>query len=247
MLRKLIFIIMLLPILVSGQSFYKEQMRYSRFRDAVETKSETLISELKALLISTDNMNVYIEALKYDKVLNVYVKSDTAKKYKFFRAYPFCYASGTLGPKRKQGDLQVPEGIYYIDRYNPYSAFHLSLGINYPNASDRILGNKSNLGGDIFLHGNCVSLGCIAITDEKIKELYLLNVWAKNSGQNRVPVHIYPISMTNENYNSLAGLDIFEQNKLLWQNLKNIYNAFHNSLEIPNTTINQKGEYVISD
>lgn len=106
--------------------------------------------------------------------------------FRLIKDYQICSLSGELGPKRQQGDLQVPEGFYWIDRFNPASNFYLSLGINYPNQFDRILGKSGELGGDIFIHGGCVTIGCIPITDDKIKELYLIAVEAKSNGQDGV-------------------------------------------------------------
>jgi murein L,D-transpeptidase YafK len=106
-------------------------------------------------------------------------KNTSDQEFLHIKTYTVCATSGLIGPKRMQGDLQIPEGFYYIDRFNPYSNFYLSLGINYPNTSDRILGDKNNLGGDIFIHGDCVTIGCLPITDSEIKELYIFCVEAK--------------------------------------------------------------------
>src|SRR5690606_11025729 len=100
------------------------------------------------------------------------------EKFTLVKTYPVCSSSGLPGPKRKKGDRQTPEGFYHIDRFNPQSAFHLSLGINYPNSSDKILGH-SDPGGDIFIHGSCVTIGCVPLTDDLIKEVYVLAVEAK--------------------------------------------------------------------
>jgi len=93
------------------------------------------------------------------------------------RTWPVLAASGTLGPKLQQGDGQVPEGIYRIDRLNPNSAYHLSLGLDYPNAQDLARARRdgrTRLGGDIFIHGRDVSIGCLAIGDDAIDELFWL-------------------------------------------------------------------------
>ena len=82
--------------------------------------------------------------------------------------------SGTTGPKRLQGDFQVPEGFYHINEFNPNSNYHLSMGLNYPNSSDRILSDSLRPGGEIYIHGSCVSVGCIPLNDDEIEELYLI-------------------------------------------------------------------------
>src|SRR5690606_40100008 len=127
-----------------------------------------------------------------EKIIEVWVKGHNTTTYQLLCRYDCCTTSGTLGPKRREGDLQIPEGVYHINHFNPQSNFHLSLGINYPNASDKILSDPSKPGGAIYIHGNCVTIGCIPITDDKIKELYIMAVEAKNSGQQKIPVYIFP-------------------------------------------------------
>ncbi len=94
---------------------------------------------------------------------------------KFVKSYPVLAASGTPGPKLREGDLQVPEGVYRVTELNPNSRFYLSMRLDYPNAHDLSRGREDGrrkLGGDIYIHGNSVSIGCLAIGDENIKELF---------------------------------------------------------------------------
>jgi murein L,D-transpeptidase YafK len=162
------------------------------------------------------------------------------------RIYDFCSTSGTLGPKRREGDLQIPEGIYYINHFNPLSNFHLSLGINYPNASDKILSNKQHPGGAIYIHGNCVTIGCIPITDDKIKELYILAVDARNNGQTKIPVHIFPSALNTPGWNSLQQEFKQEPQRLkFWENLKPIYQDFEAHKVMKTVKVNSKGEYFL--
>jgi murein L,D-transpeptidase YafK len=114
--------------------------------------------------------------LKEEKVLQVYAKSGT-NGFKFIRAYPIQAASGVAGPKLRQGDKQVPEGIYAIDLLNPNSSYHLSMQVSYPNAFDREQAAKegrTNLGGEIMIHGKALSVGCLAMGDEAAEELFVL-------------------------------------------------------------------------
>ena len=92
----------------------------------------------------------------------------------------------------------MPEGFYDLDWFNPQSNFFLSLHISYPNASDRILGSPKNPGGDIFLHGNCLSIGCIPITDDGIKEVYWLAVLVHNQSEQLLPIEIFPARLTDD-------------------------------------------------
>jgi len=113
--------------------------------------------------------------LKHEKALEVWVERPGG--WLRFRSYPVLAASGGPGPKRREGDFQVPEGLYRITAFNPNSRYHLSVRVDYPNADDRAAAHaegRSLLGGDIFIHGRAVSIGCLAIGDDAIEELYVL-------------------------------------------------------------------------
>lgn len=176
--------------------FLSDQKRYKRVRTAIDEKSELLKSQLQKKDLELDNFHLLMVAYKASDEFELYVKENTSETYEHLKTYEICSKSGKLGPKRKQGDLQVPEGFYHIDRFNPYSNFYLSLGINYPNASDRIVSKASNLGGDIFIHGECVTIGCLPMTTDKIKEIYMYAVHARNNGQSQIPVYIFPYRMS---------------------------------------------------
>ncbi|HET9532720.1 MAG TPA: L,D-transpeptidase family protein, partial [Blastocatellia bacterium] len=142
-------------------------------------------------------------------------------RFQMVKQYAFCASSGGLGPKRRQGDGQIPEGFYHIDRFNPVSNFHLSLGINYPNRSDRILGGAGRMGGDIFIHGGCATIGCVPITDDGIKELYIVAVAARSYGQSAIPVHIFPTKLDSAGMKRLERKFNGEARLLdFWLNLK---------------------------
>jgi murein L,D-transpeptidase YafK len=114
--------------------------------------------------------------LKEEKVLQVYAKSGT-NGFNFIRSYPVLAASGVAGPKLREGDKQVPEGIYPIEWLNPNSSYHLSMRVGYPNAFDRAQAAKESrtkLGGDIMIHGKARSVGCLAMGDEAAEELFVL-------------------------------------------------------------------------
>jgi murein L,D-transpeptidase YafK len=155
--------------------------------------------------------------------------------------------SGTMGPKRLQGDYQVPEGFYYINEFNPRSNYHLSLGLNYPNASDRILSDSMRPGSGIYIHGSCVSVGCVSVNDNDIEEIYIVSSYAKAAGQEFIPVHIFPIR-----YNSKRSLDYLNntiKNNPSLQNfsmhLKKAYDEFEQTQQVPLILIDRKGDYVI--
>lgn len=123
--------------------------------------------------------SITLIALKDEKMLEVWAANSSKGPYKRIATCPIRAASGELGPKRREGDLQVPEGFYQLDSLNPNSRFHLSLHVNYPNAEDRRnrLVPHAPLGGDIMVHGNAVSIGCIAIGDRRIEEVFSLVAW----------------------------------------------------------------------
>lgn len=134
---------------------------------------------------------VVLLAIKDQRRLEVYAAGATGT-CKFTRAYPILGASGVLGPKLREGDGQVPEGIYPIELLNPNSAYHLSLRIGYPNAFDRRMARaegRSNLGGDIMIHGGRASIGCLAMGDPVAEELFVL---AADVGIERVKVIMTP-------------------------------------------------------
>ncbi|MDR1935412.1 MAG: hypothetical protein LBS49_07510, partial [Candidatus Accumulibacter sp.] len=151
---------------------------------------------------------------------------------------------GKPGPKRRLGDKQVPEGFYHIDRFNPDSDYLLSLGINYPNAADKIKSGNRNPGGDIFIHGACVSVGCLPMTDDKIREIYLYAVYAKNSGQDRIPVYIFPFRMTDANMKSHAAKNAGNPALIrFWKNLKKGYDRFSGNKQALKAGVDENGDY----
>jgi murein L,D-transpeptidase YafK len=161
--------------------------------------------------------------------------------------YPFCAASGVLGPKREYGDEQVPEGVYDIHRYNGWSAYHMSLRVNYPNASDRRRGNRFNLGGGIMVHGDCVSIGCIAIQNRPIERVFLSVLAARRAGGRRVPIHIFPTRMDDDGQERLTEITAGPDRARLWDELTPIYAAFDDARRVPEVTIDPKtGAYSLA-
>lgn len=150
--------------------------------------------------IGLDNLpeKISMVAIKSSRRLEVYCHENG--ELKFLCNYPFTAFSGGTGPKLKQGDKQIPEGIYSIEYLNPNSKFHLSMKVNYPNKFDRKMAKndgRDNLGGDIFIHGRDVTIGCIPIGDEAIEELYLL---AEHSLKNGIQIIISPEDFRKNNY-----------------------------------------------
>lgn len=228
--------------------FKSQQRRYPRVRAAFAEKSDALKTLFQDKSLQFPPAELFLRIIKDEDILQVWVRGDDSTAFSIFQSYPICYFSGELGPKRQQGDLQLPEGLYHIDRFNPASRFHLSLGINYPNASDRILGNRRSLGGDIFIHGDCVSIGCAAMTDERIKEIYVLAVESKNNGQRQIPVFIYPTQMNDAGMQKLQGLAGNDEAKWqFWQNLKESFSVFERTRQIPRWQVDRQGRYRLAN
>ena len=229
------------------EGFLVNQKRYSLVRDAITEKEKLIINNLSNNDIKREDLKILITVFKEEGELNVYAKNDTEGHHKKITSYEIFSNSGSLGPKRRQGDLQVPEGFYHINRFNPMSSYHLSLGINYPNVSDRKKSKYSNLGGDIFIHGDCVTIGCMPMTDDKIKEIYLYSIFAKNNGQSKIPVYIFPFKMTDERIDKYKRMNESTDELInFWINIKKGHDQFHLKKNDLKFSINKIGDYVFN-
>jgi murein L,D-transpeptidase YafK len=224
--------------------FKTEQLKSQRVKQAYKDKEQKVKELVKKKGLDYGSVQIFIRALKMERKLQVFARDSKHSKYRLLKTYDFCSSSGKLGPKRKSGDKQIPEGFYYIDRFNPWSRFHLSLGVNYPNQSDKKLSPHKKLGGDIFLHGSCVTIGCIPITDDKIKELYILAVEAKDNGQSRIPVHFFPMKMTANAITFFGRFQgVSKKTRSFWENLKSGYTYFETNKTLPKVTVDSAGKY----
>jgi len=230
-----------------AQNSYSSSRGVSFKMAALGIREDSLQKEFIAKGLEWPARYVFIRSFKYDGQLEVWVKSQAKDKYKLFKTYRVCLQSGAIGPKRMQGDFQVPEGFYYITEFNPNSNYHLAMGINYPNASDKILSDPLRPGNGIYIHGSCVSVGCIPVTDSDIEEIYLIASSAKASGEDFIPVHIFPVR-----YNKRKSLEFFENytrsNPSLEKfesQLRVAYDKFEATKELPIVLIDSKGDYVI--
>jgi len=230
-------------------SFIDYQKSFPRPSEALEKKEDTLQKQFEAKKLTWPAKYIYIRSFKYDSQLEVWVKNEVQKPFKLFKTYKVCALAGTLGPKRMEGDYQVPEGFYYINVFNPKSNYYLSLGINYPNASDKILSDSIRPGGDIYIHGSCVTVGCIPIRDEQIDELYILAAHAKDQGQDFIPVHILPVRFSVQK--SVNFLENLTKNdpalKKFAKTMEDAYDYFEKYMQLPVVMIGEKGEYIIND
>lgn len=212
-------------------------------------KEDTLMKQFREKDLSWPARYVYIRSFKYDSQLEVWIKNTKDEKYRLFKTYRICAMAGTLGPKRLAGDYQVPEGFYYINEFNPRSEYHLSLGLNYPNASDRILSDSLAPGKDIYIHGSCVTTGCIPITDGQIEELYILAAHAKDMGEDFIPVHIFPVNFENKKSVEYLNkyLQTFSEYTPFAKSMRSAFYYFEKYREVPFVMVNGKGEYVTEE
>jgi len=230
----------------SSVSFRDQQWKFPRVRTAAKEKDETLKQLLFSHGLSYPPKAILLRAFKKEGELELWVANSTGT-FTLVKKYSICATSGVIGPKRRFGDEQVPEGFYELDWFNPQSNFYLSLHISYPNTADRILGSKQNLGGDIFLHGNCVTIGCIPITDDGIKEIYWLAVLARNAGQMHIPIGIFPGRLTAAALDQLASAHRNQPDLVaFWTNLKEGFDFFEKHHQPPVIHVDGGGRYAFS-
>lgn len=255
-MKRILFLIGLafyLSIFVSGKlfaqnSFVDKQRNYLKTGIDFGRLEDSIRKQFEEKNLVWPPQSLYVRSFKYDRLLELWVKRNNEDSFSLFKAYKVCMQSGTIGPKRSEGDNQVPEGFYYINEFNPKSKYHLSLGLNYPNASDKILSDLKRPGGDIYIHGNCVSTGCIAIQDQPVEELYLIANQVKANGQDFIPVHIFPVKYDvpkSLDYltESIKGSQVVHKFIL---NVKFVFDYFEQKKQLPVILVNKKGEYVVN-
>jgi murein L,D-transpeptidase YafK len=151
-----------------------------------------LASAFDRLGVAYPPQRVTLVGLKTERTLQVWV-SGPDKRWKHLKDYPILGMSGSVGPKLKEGDMQVPEGIYRVESLNPNSLYHLALRVNYPNLEDRRRAKqdgRKELGSDIMIHGKGRSIGCLAMGDEAAEDLFVL---AAETGIDNVSVILCPV------------------------------------------------------
>lgn len=181
----------------------------------------------------------FIRIFKKEEVLEVWLQKDSGE-YALFLDYPICIYSGELGPKTREGDKQSPEGFYAVGReaMNPNSQYHLSFNLGYPNAYDRAHGYSGSL---LMVHGKCVSIGCYAMGDRQIEEIYTLVGSALQRGQPYVRVHAFPFRMTDANLAAYSEHRWYD----FWRMLKPGYDYFERYHQPPEIDV-IGGQYALS-
>ena len=179
-----------------------------------------------------------LRGFKAERHLEVWAASEREEALTHVATYEVCYASGDAGPKRRQGDGQVPEGFYHLDYFNQRSRFHLSFRVNYPNKSDKALGYKPNLGDAIMIHGDCVSIGCLAMSDERIEELWVMTR-TMNKLKRKVYVHLFP----TRDMEGLLEQESDSRHAAFWRNIKKGYDWFEEKKTLPSVRVDRRGRY----
>lgn len=210
--------------------------------DRVEQARQQSDAYWKELLpskgLSFPPKQLYLRAFKQERQLEVWAGNNGS--YQLLKTYAFTAYSGQLGPKQREGDGQIPEGFYTIDRFNPLSNYFLSMRVDYPNAADRIRNkNEKAIGGDIYIHGSNVTIGCIPLGDDHIRELYWL-CWQKHQNHpGPIAMHIFPFKMSTANINKNSGAHL-----VFWKQLTPMFNHFETHKQLREFTVNAAGQYV---
>jgi len=204
---------------------------------AAQTQSQSpepnLSSDLFIRIIKT--------TVDHDKGVLQMWKRGEGEAFHLDRSFDICTWSGDLGPKLKEGDGQSPEGFYFIkpSSLNPNSSYHLSFNLGFPNAYDRARGFT---GSFLMVHGDCVSIGCYAMTNDGIEDIYADAEAAFAGGQSFIRVHIFPFEMTKANLDAQRG----NRNYVFWSNLKTGWDWFEHEKRPPNVTVIDKA-YVFDE
>lgn len=172
-----------------------------------------------------------VRLFKRERQLEVWL--DDGKQFRLFRRYPICTYSGALGPKLRQGDGQAPEGVYRVApaQLNPASQYHLAFNLGYPNAYDRSHGRT---GDYLMVHGNCVSIGCYAMGDANIEEIYSLLAAALRGGQASVPVLAWPFRFDSSDAPALLRDPTWGG---FWRELQTVDRAFADTRRMPQVRV----------
>jgi murein L,D-transpeptidase YafK len=181
--------------------------------------------------------SVFLRVYKFERILELWARNEDDSPFRLVHAYPILAASGRAGPKLREGDEQVPEGVYRVVFFNPQSLYYLSLRLNYPNSSDLVRADRQHPGSDIYIHGNSVSIGCVAIGDEGISEVYT----AAHDASDPIMVFLFPAKFTTENVAQLtAGQPEFTG---FWQQLAAIDQFISTRQRLPTIRVTPQGDY----
>lgn len=224
-----------------------------RVAGARSTHEATLQRRAADLGVTWPPRELYLRAFKSERVLEVWAGDGRGRPLVLFEQHPICGESGTLGPKVERGDLQIPEGLYVVTKLHPDSQGWLSLRMSYPNAADRSRAaergasehRRISPGGDILVHGTCISIGCIAIDNEPIERVYLLALEPMSRGRS-VRVDVFPGRFDIDRLDALFEHASELSTVRLWRSLVPAYFAFERTRRVPQAWPRADGAYGVA-
>lgn len=237
MVRRLAFTLTILALLVGAAALGWQVLtgKIPRDRAAGLTRARTELSTDLATIGLRLGAPMYIRIFKEARELEIWLYRTGDRTWVHFRTYDICNYSGRLGPKLRDGDRQSPEGLYRIrsGQLHPTSRFHLAFNLGFPNAYDRANGRT---GSYLMVHGDCVSVGCYAMTDASIEEIYALGEAALKGGQDAFQVHAFPARLTESWLNARSD----SHWSGFWADLQTFYELFETSGVPPDVRVESK-------
>lgn len=212
-----------------------------RARAAWANKGDTVRALFREAKVAFPPAELTFRVHKAEAELEVWAAGEQKGKMQLVATYGICTMSGGAGPKRKEGDLQVPEGFYRIEYFWPDSAFYLAGKVSYPNALDKQLGGATP-GGDIMIHGGCASIGCIAMSDERIEELWVMGRSVMDAGK---PVEM--IILPGKDMSTYLDDAAQARHHAFWKNLDEGNRLFEARHVMPRVFIGWRGVYEFED
>lgn len=233
----IILLMAMVPGGAADPAVSKIPKRVEKAYEHVGFKVKQRLKELSA----EKNPEIIILGFKEEARLEIWAAA-AGQKLQLAEPFEICQISGKPGPKRKQGDYQTPEGFYTISRFNPYSRYHLAMEVSYPNKADQILKTAPDPGGAIMIHGACVTIGCLPMTNEGIEAIYVYADLARKAGQNQIPVYLFPSEPGTATYKRL--MDRYPEWRSFWKELDAGYQQFQKTHRPIRFQIGAKGNYL---
>jgi murein L,D-transpeptidase YafK len=231
-------------LLSPGRAAWAAGDRATRWPRAVLSRRAALPAIFREAGLGYPAAHVVIRVLKRERSLELWASGDR-KRYRLVKSYPVCAASGTLGPKRRLGDLQVPEGFYQVTSLNPWSRYHVALVLDYPNRADRIRAGAHDPGNSILIHGKCVSIGCVALEDDDAAELFLAAHDAYRRGKQRIAVQIFPARLDEAGMARLRREHAARPELLaFWSSLQPAFEQLERGT-LPRVRVDRRGRYLL--
>jgi murein L,D-transpeptidase YafK len=228
------FGLLVVVVVLSGEASGADRLEQVR-----QARGADVLALVEKAGLSWPVDQVYLRVFKQERVVELWGSNRSRDPMVLVKTLPVCAASGELGPKRREGDLQVPEGLYEVAEFNPFSSYHLALKLSYPNASDRLRSDRRHPGGLIYLHGDCASIGCIAVEDGPVEELYLI---ASDSRRRPLRIDVFPARLTRRWLEAAPAA-----HRAFWAELLPAFERFEERRRPPAFTVDRKsGAYVVT-